>query len=138
MWGFTNVIFKQMLKVSAFYLEKQKSFIHKKKFLSCCQFKNKKALLTDPIFSEGFAEDQSDWSQLRFGKVCLLNLLRKNMFIKTNSFNSQDYKEKKLCSRFFLFPLERHFQFCVSSFASKTKQARVQKLKTTIKNLVKS
>ena len=42
-----------MLKVSAFYLEKQKSVIPKKK-LSCCQYQNKKALFTDPIFSEGF------------------------------------------------------------------------------------
>ena len=46
--------FKQMLKVSAFYLEKQKSFILKY-FLSRCQYQNKKALFThDPIFSEGF------------------------------------------------------------------------------------
>ena len=32
MWGFTNFNFKQILKVSAFYLEKQKSFIPKKKY----------------------------------------------------------------------------------------------------------
>ena len=43
-----------MLKVSAFYLEKQKSFIPKRMFLSRCQYQNKKALFTDPIFSEGF------------------------------------------------------------------------------------
>ena len=43
-----------MLKVSAFYLEKQKSFIPKKIFLSRCQYQNKKALFTEPIFSEGF------------------------------------------------------------------------------------
>ena len=30
LWGFTKFFFKQMLKVSAFYLEKQKSFIPKK------------------------------------------------------------------------------------------------------------
>ena len=29
-WGFTKLSFKQMLKVSAFYLEKQKSFVPKK------------------------------------------------------------------------------------------------------------
>ena len=46
-----------MLKVSAFYLEKQKSFIPKKK-LSRCQYQNKKALITDPIFSEGFGKNQ--------------------------------------------------------------------------------
>ena len=44
-----------MLKVSAFYLEKQKSFIPKRiKKISCCQYQNKKALFTDPIFSDGF------------------------------------------------------------------------------------
>ena len=44
-----------MLKVSAFYLEKQKSFTPKNiYFLSRCQYQNKKALFTDPIFSEGF------------------------------------------------------------------------------------
>ena len=31
-WGFTKITYKQMLKVSAFYLEKQKSFIPKKYF----------------------------------------------------------------------------------------------------------
>ena len=43
-----------MLKVSAFYLEKQKSFIPKKIFLGRCHYQNKKALFADPIFSEGF------------------------------------------------------------------------------------
>jgi hypothetical protein len=42
-----------MLKVLAFYLEKQKSLIPKKNFLGRCQYQNKKALFTDPIFSEG-------------------------------------------------------------------------------------
>ena len=50
-----------MLKVSAFYLEKQKSFIPKNKyFLSRCQYQNKKALFTDPIFTEGFAIAHKD------------------------------------------------------------------------------
>jgi hypothetical protein len=49
--------FKQMLKVSALYLEKQKSFIPKKKKISLCQYQNKKALFTDPIFSEGFVSN---------------------------------------------------------------------------------
>ena len=43
-----------MLKVSAFYLEKQKSFPQKKYFLGRSQYQNKKALFTDPIFNEGF------------------------------------------------------------------------------------
>ena len=47
-----------MLKVSACYLEKQKSFIPKKNiFLSRCQYQNKEALFTNPIFSEGFGVD---------------------------------------------------------------------------------
>jgi hypothetical protein len=44
-----------MLKVSAFYLKKKKIFL--KKDLSRCQYQNKKALFTDPIFSEGFGFD---------------------------------------------------------------------------------
>ena len=49
LWGFTRFFFKKILKVSAFYLEKQN--------LSRCQYKNKKALFTDPIFSEGFVSN---------------------------------------------------------------------------------
>ena len=45
-----------MLKVSAFYLEKQKKFFSKKEYLlRRCQYQNKKGLFTNPIFSEGFA-----------------------------------------------------------------------------------
>ena len=44
---------KLILKVSAFYFEKQVLFL-KKYFLSRCQYQNKKALFTDPIFCEGF------------------------------------------------------------------------------------
>ena len=54
LWGFKKFHFKQMLKVSAFYLEKQESFVPKKSFLSRCQNQNKKDLYTDLIFSEGF------------------------------------------------------------------------------------
>ena len=42
------------MKVSAFCLEKQKSFIPKKNFFGRCQYQNKKALFTDSIFREGF------------------------------------------------------------------------------------
>ena len=52
--GFTKLFLKKILKVSAFYLEKQKSFIPKKKDLSCCQYQNKKALFTGSIFRVGF------------------------------------------------------------------------------------
>ena len=44
-----------MLKVSAFYLEKQKSFIpKKKKNFGRSQYQNKKTLFPDSIFREGF------------------------------------------------------------------------------------
>ena len=43
-----------MLKISAFYLVKQKSFIPKKQYdLGRSHYQNKKALFTDPIFSDG-------------------------------------------------------------------------------------
>ena len=48
LWGVTKFFFKPILKISAFYLEKQKSFIPKK--LSCCRYQNKKALFTSSIF----------------------------------------------------------------------------------------
>ena len=54
LWGFTKFFFKQMLEISAFYLVKQKSFIPKKYDLGRSQYQNKKALFTDPIFSDGF------------------------------------------------------------------------------------
>ena len=38
-----------------FELEKQKSFIPKKKLGGRCQYQNKNVLFTDPIFGEGFA-----------------------------------------------------------------------------------
>jgi hypothetical protein len=58
-----------MLKISALYLEKQKSFIPKQKnFWSHCQYQNKKALFTDPIFSE----------DLTVTLLCLVPLCDKN------------------------------------------------------------
>ena len=52
-----KLFFKEMLKVSAFYLEAQISFILKNYFLGRSQYQNKKALFTDPIFSEGFGKN---------------------------------------------------------------------------------
>ena len=43
------------MKVSAFYLEKQKSYIPKIKKLSRCQYQNKKAFFTDSIFPKVLA-----------------------------------------------------------------------------------
>ena len=50
--GFTKFNFKLNLKVSAFYLEKQKSFSPQKKNLGRCQYQNKKAMFTDSIFQK--------------------------------------------------------------------------------------
>jgi hypothetical protein len=50
-----NSSFKSILKVSAFYPEKQKSFIPKKKKFKPLSISNQKSFVIDPIFSEGFA-----------------------------------------------------------------------------------
>ena len=50
---FRGILFQT--DAESFSFEKQKSFIPKKK-LSRCQYQNKKAFFTDPIFSEGFWE----------------------------------------------------------------------------------
>ena len=55
--GLTKFFFRPILKVSAFYLEKRKSFIPKKNLSSQCSYQNPKALSTDPIFSGGFGSN---------------------------------------------------------------------------------
>ena len=57
------------LKVSAFYLKKQKSFIPKKKFLSRCQYQNKKALFTDSIFQKVLSETSAKFQKHNYNKV---------------------------------------------------------------------
>ena len=52
MWGFSKLYLKEMLKVSVFYLEKQKSFIPQKIFFKPDRQKMSLAVL---IFSEGSA-----------------------------------------------------------------------------------
>ena len=56
--GFTKFIFKQMLKVSAFYLEKQKSFIPKKNIFLAVVSKQAKIIPKEGAsrlnFPEGF------------------------------------------------------------------------------------
>jgi hypothetical protein len=53
--------FKQMLKASAFYFEKKKCFISKKKKnLKPLSISKQKTLFTDPIFSERFEEKHID------------------------------------------------------------------------------
>ena len=59
LWGFTKFIFKQILKVSAFYLEKQKSFIPKKNIFLAVFSKHAKIIPKDGAsrlnFPGGFA-----------------------------------------------------------------------------------
>ena len=60
-----------MLKVSAFYLKKQKCFITKKSiFLGCSQCQNKKALFTDQIFSEDWLRKQMNHLLKERAGVC--------------------------------------------------------------------
>ena len=75
---FTKFFFKLILKVSTFHLEKQKSFIPKEKDLSRCHYQNKKALFTDPIFSEGFVQEEMEEVER---VICLLlNLSQKKCY----------------------------------------------------------
>ena len=66
LWGFTKCFFKQKLKVSSFYLEKQKVLFLKKYFFSGSPYQNKKALFIDPIFSEDFGKThpENNWREL--------------------------------------------------------------------------
>ena len=56
MWGFTNLNFKLNLKVSAFYLEKQKSFIPKKIFFGRTANLHPKDGVSRLNFPEGFGK----------------------------------------------------------------------------------
>ena len=69
MWGFTNLNFKLNLKVSAFYLEKQKSFIPKKKFFWPLSISKQKSFVYWLNFLEGFAQYYWDISALPSGKL---------------------------------------------------------------------
>ena len=84
-WNFARfheIQFHTNLKVSAFYLEKQKSSIpKKKKNSSCYQYYNKKALFTDSIFQKvlgttGFSQPctykPENWQIFSWHKVVIL------------------------------------------------------------------
>ena len=60
-----SFIFKQMLKVSAFFLEKQKSFIPKKTYFKPLNMPRyiQKMVLAVLIFSEGFAQTNKETRQ---------------------------------------------------------------------------
>ena len=63
-----------MLKSSVFYLVKQKKVLFLKKYdLGRSQYQNKKALFTDPIFSDGFGSTPKNslvtQVPIKFGKL---------------------------------------------------------------------
>ena len=100
LWGFTNLNFKLNLKVSAFYLEKQKSFISKKMFFcAVVNIKTKKlCLLTQ--FSGRFWIRFRDFRNLILPFYSLvffrhfLRMLRLVVFSsKTKSYQEQKTRE---------------------------------------------
>ena len=92
--------FHEILFQTAFYLEKQKSFIHKKEnFLSRCQ--NKKTLFTDSILREGFVQPYSQ-------EHLLGNLSSEKVEIVRDSTKST------LKSTFLSFKFLPHFGECLS------------------------
>ena len=56
LWGFKKFFFKQILKVSAFYLKKQKSFIPKKNFFKPLSISKQKSFVYRPNFQWRFWE----------------------------------------------------------------------------------
>jgi hypothetical protein len=52
-----NALPTRCLKFQLSVLKNKKVLFLKKYFLGCCQYQNKKALFTDPIFSKGFGSD---------------------------------------------------------------------------------
>ena len=76
LWGFTNFNFKLNLKVSAFYLEKQKSFIPKKKY-----FLSRTAKVD---LKDGFSRPNFQW---RFWSLHAVNF-QNNKYIDAVELNS--------------------------------------------------
>ena len=79
LWGFTNLNFKLNLKVSAFYLEKQKSFIPKKKyFLGRTAKVHPKDGVSRLNFPEGFAFTiQLSWIYCPYSQVTFSWIVKK-------------------------------------------------------------
>ena len=83
LWGFTNFNFELNLKVSAFYLEKQKSFIPKKNFLAVPRRYIQKMACAVSIFQKVLA---SIWEKaisilagnLNSGRSYLISAVREN------------------------------------------------------------
>ena len=119
-WGFTKFNFKQMLKVSAFYLEKKqnipKNIFFKPKSLNVPRYIQKMALAV-LIFSEGFA--CADKTSLIFpsspseGKVHVLAkcnqspFLFSNIFVALSYFQSWSRKKNKNSNQAFHYLVSR-------------------------------
>ena len=71
--GFHKILFQTDSESLSFLFWKKKVIFHKMYFLSHCQYQNKKALYTDPIFSEGFGSVFVEIDRRNL-KVILLNV----------------------------------------------------------------
>ena len=57
LWGFKNLFYTDAENFSLLSCKTKKFYSYKKYDLGHCQYQNKKALFTGPIFSEGFDVD---------------------------------------------------------------------------------
>ena len=74
--GFTKFFFKQMIKVSAFYLEKRKSFIPKKIFFKPLSISKQKIFVKWPKIPGCFwSRVQTSWSLCLHRSILLKNAL---------------------------------------------------------------
>ena len=104
LWGFTKFIFKQMLKVSASYLEKQKSFIAKKNiFLAVVNIKTKKQAYCQPLSQSFFnpimsilCSPQGDVGLLLHGCIIIINVIHDGGLLFANL--STNELHSPLCS----------------------------------------
>ena len=95
LWGFMNYNFKLNLKVSAFYLEKQKSFIPKKIFLKPLSISKQKSFVYWPNFQWRFCFKPSpmcsviyQWIKLKYNvKIEVLLLFQLYKGVITSRFH---------------------------------------------------
>ena len=73
--GFTKLLFKQMLKVSDFYLEKQKKIIPKKIFFRPLSISKQKSFVSRPNFQGRFWPGFLFFSLIEFRKGIILHIM---------------------------------------------------------------
>ena len=106
--SFTKYIFRQILKISAFYLEKQKSFIPKKKFfLAVSPTYIQKMALAVPIFQKVLVKLAKFSDSIKMNKITLHQIVL--------------YKQNKNIDKYFIHFFEDgtkfkiHFDFWASA-----------------------